>query len=154
MKHFGIIDIPTFSEMIRDGIPVKDGAIELLSYLNANGYKVGMATSTPYAEAIKHVEQSDLLKYFHPGAIITGDMPLKGKPAPDIYLMSAERMGVDPVSCIGVEDSPNGIRSIYAAGMRPVMIPDQVKPSADVEKMLWKKCDCLRDLLQIMESIE
>ena len=143
-----------FNEMLRNGVPVKEGAIELLTYLNTHGYKVGMATSTPGPEAMKHMEQSDLVKYFHPDAIITGDMPRHGKPAPDIYLMAAERMGVDPADCIGVEDSPNGVRAIHAAGMRPIMIPDQVEPNAEIEAIMWKRLDCLLDMIPLLESVE
>ena len=81
-------------------------------------------------------------------------MPKHGKPAPDIYLMAAERMGVDPADCMGVEDSPNGVRSIHAAGMRPVMIPDQVQPTSEVEALLWKRCESLADLLALLKAIE
>lgn len=143
-----------FHEMLKSGVPVKEGAVELLTYLNDHGYKVGLATSTPYDEAMRHMEQSDLVKYFYPNAIITGDMPKNGKPAPDIYLMAAERMGVDPALCVGVEDSPNGVRSIHAAGMRPVMIPDQVQPTPELEALLWKRCESLLELIPLLKAME
>lgn len=139
--YFGILE---------QGIPVKEGAYELLTYLRAHGYKVGMATSTPWDTVKEHLERTDMMGYFD--TIVTGDMIERGKPAPDIYLLAAERLGVDPADCIGVEDSPNGVRSVYAAGMRAVMIPDMVEPSAEVEEMLWRKLGEIKDLIPLLEA--
>jgi HAD superfamily hydrolase (TIGR01509 family) len=141
--YFGILE---------QGIPVKEGAYELLTYLRAHGYKVGMATSTPWDTVKEHLERTDMTQYFD--AIVTGDMIEHGKPAPDIYLLAAQRLGVDPAECVGVEDSPNGVRSIHAAGMRAVMIPDLVEPSPEVEALVWRKLDCLMDMIPLLEGEE
>ena len=141
--YFGILE---------KGIPVKDGAHEVLSYLKAHGYKVGMATSTPWDTVMEHMERTDMIKYFD--TIVTGDMIEHGKPAPDIYLLAAERLGVDPSVCVGVEDSPNGVRSIHGAGMRGVMIPDMVEPTPEVEALLWKKLGELSELIPLLEAVE
>jgi beta-phosphoglucomutase-like phosphatase (HAD superfamily) len=93
-----------------------------------------------------------MMGYFD--TIVTGDMIEHGKPAPDIYLLAAERLGVDPAECVGVEDSPNGVRSIHAAGMRAVMIPDLVEPSPEVEALVWRKLDCLMDMIPLLEGEE
>ena len=105
-------------------MPVKEGAYEVLTYLREHGYKVALATSTPWETVEDHLARTDMAGYFD--VIVTGDMIENGKPAPDIYLLAAERLGVDPADCVGVEDSPNGVRSVHAAGMRAVMIPDMV----------------------------
>ncbi len=139
-----------FNRIIEDGIPVKAGARELLADLRANGYRIGMATSTGYADAMEHLRRTDMVRYFDEGAIITGDMIENGKPAPDIFLLAAERLGVDPSECLGVEDSNNGVRAIHAAGMRPVMIPDIVAPAADVLPLAWH---VLRDLSELAEVL-
>ena len=76
-----------------------------------------------------------------------------GKPAPDIYLMAAEQLGVDPTECIGVEDSMNGVKAICAAGMRAVMIPDMIKPTNEIEKILWRKCNELGNIVEILEEM-
>lgn len=139
--YFGILE---------QGIPVKEGAHELLTYLKAQGYKVGMATSTPWDTVKEHLERTDMTRYFD--TIVTGDMIENGKPAPDIYLLAAERLGVDPADCIGVEDSPNGVRSIHAAGMKAVMIPDMVEPTPEVEALVWRKLNELSELVPLLES--
>lgn len=141
--YFGILE---------QGIPVKEGAYELLTYLRAHGYKVGMATSTPWDTVMEHLERTDMMGYFD--TIVTGDMIQNGKPAPDIYLLAAERLGVDPAECVGVEDSPNGVRSIHAAGMRAVMIPDLVEPSPEVEALVWKKLTEISQLIPLLEGME
>ncbi len=140
-----------FNRIIADGIPVKEGARELLESLRANGYRIGLATSTGYADAMEHLRRTDMVKYFDEGAIITGDMVENGKPAPDIYLLAAARLGVDPADCVGVEDSNNGVRAIVAAGMRAIMIPDTVPPAVDVEEMAWRM---LGTLSEIAEAIQ
>lgn len=143
-----------FNRIIASGIPVKDGAHELLAYLRKNGYHIGMATSTGYEEAMDHLRRTDMVKYFDEGAIITGDMVKNGKPAPDIFLLAASRMGIEPADCIGVEDSNNGVRAIHAAGMRPVMIPDITPPAADVEGFIWKRPKNLLALIPLLEDLQ
>ena len=139
--YFGILE---------QGVPVKEGAYEVLSYLKAQGYKVGMATSTPWDTVEDHLARTDMAKYFD--TIVTGDMIEHGKPAPDIYLLAAQRLGVDPAECIGVEDSMSGVRSIHAAGMRPVMIPDMIQPTPEVEALVWKKLGEIRELIPLLEE--
>ena len=141
-----------FCEIVKDGIPVKEGAHELLTYLKDHGYLIGMATSTGHKSAMEHLERTGMLEYFSPNAIITGDMVENGKPAPDIYLLAAERLGVIPSECIGVEDSLNGVRAIHAAGMRAVMIPDIVEPTPEVEALAWKRCEGLPDIIPLLEA--
>ncbi len=142
-----------FHRIIADGIPVKEGACELLDACRARGLRIGMATSTGYDDAMEHLRRTDMVRYFDEGAIITGDMVAHGKPAPDIYLLAAARLGVAPSACIGVEDSNNGVRSIVAAGMRAVMIPDTVPPAADVRKSAWRMLDDLSELVGILDRV-
>ena len=139
--YFGILE---------KGVPVKEGAHEVLSYLKAHDYKVGMATSTPWDTVKDHLERTDMMGYFD--TIVTGDMIEHGKPAPDIYLLAAERLGVNPAECIGVEDSMSGVRSIHAAGMRAVMIPDMIRPTPEVEALVWKKLTEISELIPLLEG--
>ena len=141
-----------FDRILEDGVPVKPGAYELLDYLTAHGYRIGIATSTERVDTMSHLARTDMLKYFDENAIITGDMVKNGKPAPDIYLMAAARLGVDPAACIGVEDSNNGVRAIHAAGMRPIMIPDVVEPAEDAKALAWHRASCLLELIPILEN--
>ena len=139
-----------YDEMIEtEGLPIKDGAYELLDYLCANGYKIGLATSTNAPRVERHLVQSDMKKYFD--AVVTGDTVQRGKPAPDIFLIAAERLDVKPADCMGVEDSFNGVRAVKAAGMYTVMAPDMIQPTKDILDLTDA---CVEDLGQIIPILE
>lgn len=135
---------------LEEGIPLKEGVREILEYLTENGYIVGMASSTSRGEVMDHLERTGLTGYFR--AVITGDMVEHSKPNPDIYLKACEELGVTPMNAIAIEDSPNGIRSAYRAGMKPVMIPDLIEPTPEIEAMLYGKFYSLLDVLDYMKS--
>ena len=139
-----------YDEMIaNEGLPVKAGAYELLDYLKDNGYKIALATSTNASRVERHLVQSDMKKYFD--AVVTGDTVPNGKPAPDIFLIAADRLGVDPAACMGVEDSYNGVRAVKAAGMFTVMVPDMIAPTEEILAL----CDaCPKSLLEIVTLIQ
>ena len=73
-----------------NGIKSKDGAEFLLSYLKENGYKVALATATPFDRAKRYLEKLGLLRYFD--EVVCSTMVQNGKPEPDIYLLAAERL--------------------------------------------------------------
>ena len=77
----------------------------------------------------------DVLRFFD--IFICGDMGLKSKPAPDIFLACADKMGLAPADCFVLEDSINGIKAAHAAGMKPVMIPDMIAPTEEIMPMLY-----------------
>lgn len=91
------------------------GAVELVGALNRANVRIGIASSSilPWVEAC--LERLGLLGSFE--SITTGTDVEQGKPAPDIYLLAAERLGVDPTRCLAFEDAPAGILSAKAAGM-------------------------------------
>lgn len=139
-----------FDEIVRDGVPVKEGAVELLTYLQEKGYGIGLATSTPYAITMEHLRRTRMVDFFSPHAIVTGDMVRRGKPHPESFLTAAARLGVEPADCIGVEDSNNGIRAVSAAGMRAVFIPDLTPPAEDTQSLIWRTCGQLTDLIPLL----
>jgi len=139
-----------YFRLLTQGIPVKEGAYKVLDYLKAHGYRIGMATSTPWDTVKEHLERTDMLSYFD--TVVTGDMIRNGKPAPDIYLLAAERLSVDPADCIGVEDSLNGVRAVAAAGMRAVMIPDLIPPTPEVEAVVWRMLTEITELIPLLEG--
>ena len=75
------------------------------------------------------LETSGLDRYFE--ATVSSEEAPRGKPAPDVYLEAAHRLGVDPTRCAAVEDSENGIRSAKSAGMRVIAIPNPQYPPSD-----------------------
>ena len=105
-----------------DGLPLKPHADETLRWMHQQGLKLALCTSN----ARKVVEEYLALAGWEDAfdQVVTGDMVQNGKPAPDIYLLGAQRLGLEPSACLGVEDSVNGVKAVRAAGLRCVMIPD------------------------------
>jgi beta-phosphoglucomutase-like phosphatase (HAD superfamily) len=103
---------------------------ELFAWLDAAGIARALATSTRRTRALAKLEQAALAARLH--AIVGGDEVERGKPAPDIFLAAAQRLGVAPAACVVLEDSDAGVLGALAAGMTPIMIPDQVAPGSAV----------------------
>ena len=104
----------------RDHLPLMPGAVEAVQRLAAR-WPLGLASSAPAVLIETVLEAAGLRSYFQV-AMSTEQVPL-GKPAPDIYLAVAGRLGVPPSRCAAVEDSSNGLRSAAAAGLRVIAIP-------------------------------
>ncbi len=114
-------------------MPVKPGARELLTLLKEHGIPLGLASSTRRASVEKELGESGLLDFFD--SITGGDAVKVSKPDPEIYLLAAGALGADPSRTWAIEDSYNGIRSAYAAGLRPVMIPDIIPPDEEMRRL-------------------
>lgn len=131
------------------GLPVKKGVRELLDFLQRRGYDIGLASSTSRPSVEEHLEWAGIREYFQ--SLTTGDMVEHSKPCPDIYLMACKSVGVDPARAIAIEDSPNGIRAAYSAGMIPVMVPDLIAPDQEMRKKSVLIC---RDLVEVMRFLD
>ena len=112
-------------ERYRERLPLIDGAVEAVERLAAR-WPLGVASSSnrPLIDAV--LELSGLGRHFR--ATVSSEEVPRGKPAPDVYLEAARRLGADAVRCAAIEDSHNGIRSAKAAGMRVVAIPNPTFP--------------------------
>lgn len=117
----------------RDGIEVKPGAKELLSWLKSEGIRCMIATATDLERTKRYLDKTGLTPYFD--ELISAVMVKEGKPSPDIYLLACEKAGRAPSDCIAVEDSPNGVRSAAAAGCRVFMIPDLSEPDEETRSL-------------------
>lgn len=131
-----------------EGLPVKTGAYMLLEYLKANRYKVALATSTSKTSVYSHLETSKMESYF--SAIITGDMIENGKPAPDIYLEACRQLNIKPENGVAIEDSPNGLKSARAAGMKTVMVVDLIPYTEELAPYVDMKLNSLSDMLELL----
>lgn len=81
----------------------------------------------------------------------SGDLLKNSKPAPGIYLMTCERMGVLPQNTYAIEDSYNGIRSAHSAGLHPVMVPDMMPATEEMRDLSEA---IFGDLFQVREYFE
>lgn len=136
-------------EIEEKGLPVKPGLQELLQYLKEDNWTVGLASSSNRASVLDHLERAGIRNAF--SAVIGGDQILHSKPEPDIYLMACGELHTDPRETYAIEDSYNGIRSAYRAGMRPIMTPDLLPPTEEMEALCCAICG---DLLQVKEYLQ
>ena len=120
------------------GIAHKPGLEQLLVSLKTRG----VATSTRREWALRSL--GPLVARFE--VLTTGDEVARGKPAPDIFLLCAERLNAAPHECLVLEDSEAGIRAAHAAGMRAIMVPDLVGPTDEIRALAWRVCASLDDV--------
>ncbi|MDD7740922.1 MAG: HAD family phosphatase [Fusicatenibacter sp.] len=133
-----------------EGIPQKPGVKELLIWLKERKIPVGLASSTRRAAVEKELKDAGLFSYFD--VIVGGDMVNQSKPHPEIYLRACRELRIDPKEVFAVEDSYNGIRSAFAAGMHPIMVPDLLPPDKEMEQKAERIFDSLLEVKTFFES--
>jgi HAD hydrolase, family IA, variant 3 len=116
-------------------LTVMAGVHEILAYFREQGVRMATASSSTVAQIEQNLRKSGLRDYFD--VVVGGDLVTHGKPAPDIFLLAAERIGILPADCYVFEDGYNGLRGAAAAGCAPVMIPDTM-PLTDEMRTLCK----------------
>lgn len=131
-----------------DGLPLRPGILELLELLNERGVPRAVATSTRQPRASRKLAASGLLDYFD--AVVTSSDVQHPKPAPDIYLLAAQRLGIDPARCLALEDSPTGTRAALAAGVTVIQVPDLVHPDAAVRALGHRIVESLHDVRALL----
>lgn len=149
-KYHIEIDSVVKDNIIKSGMPLKNGAVEILEYLNSIDFTVGLASSTKYDKIIAHLEGAGLKKYF--SVIMGGDMISHSKPDPEIYVRVCEKLGVNPKNAVAIEDSQNGIRSAFGAGMMPLMVPDLIEPTDEILAMTYGKFDSLFEVMGFLKD--
>ena len=130
------------------GVPVLPHAGELLCWLKARGYAMGLCSGSDRELIELYLRLADFAQYFP--VIVAGDDPgLNSKPAPDMYLKGAQLLGAQPGRCLVLEDSPNGLRAGRAAGMRTAMVPDMIPYTSE----LAPYCDAVLDDLSAVPGL-
>lgn len=132
-------------------IRYKKGAGELLSYLWDKGIRTAVASGSSHGSIEHHLRELGIYERFD--AIVGGHDVEHGKPAPDIFLLAAEKIGARPEDCIVFEDSANGVRAGHAAGMRVIGIPDIVEFTDGVRELLWHECTDMTEALEIIRDL-
>jgi pseudouridine-5'-monophosphatase len=111
-----------FNQILAQGVPIMPGLMELHDEIARRDLPWAVATSSPRHHAELILTQLGLLERC--GTIAGGNEVTHGKPAPDVYLLAAERLGIAPQQCLALEDSAPGCQSAAAAGMTVVAVPN------------------------------
>ncbi len=141
-----------YEDMAENGIPEKPGIRELLAVLKSKGIKTAVATSNNQSIVESYMKMAGLAGAFD--TVVCGDTVQKSKPAPDIYLLAAKRLFADPVRCIGVEDSINGVKSVRAAQMTCVMVPDLIPFTQELHPFVDHCVPTLHDIIPLLDEKE
>ena len=115
-----------------EGVQPLPGVEELLRKLNDNGFKVAIVSSSSHRWVDAWVEKLDLMKYLE-HVVCKGDAP-RIKPAPDLYEEGARRFSLQPVQCLVIEDSLNGVKAGNEAGCLTVAVPSRLTSCLDFSR--------------------
>jgi HAD superfamily hydrolase (TIGR01509 family) len=107
-------------------LPVVPGAVDAVRRLAAEGLRLALASSSNRELIDAVLLRLRLSALFE--ATVSSEEVARGKPAPDVYLEAARRLGLDPTRCVAIEDSASGIRAAHAAGMRVIAYPNRHYP--------------------------
>lgn len=130
---------------IEKGIPLKQGALELLMYLKKRNMKIALATSSAKERALPLIHNHHIDIYFDD--FVFGTDVKRGKPNPDIFIKACVKLGLDTKECLVLEDSEAGIEAAYQAGIDVVCIPDIKEPDQNFKDKTVKLLDSLSDVI-------
>ncbi len=125
----------------RAGFPLQPGAVGLLELLRP-AMPLALASNTPRALIDLALSRTPFEAFFQ--VVVTADDVTHHKPAPDLYLLACERLGVRPADSIAFEDSHAGVESAHAAGLTVVAVPQRQSPALDLADVVVRS---LADLL-------
>lgn len=134
-----------------EGVPVKTGLKSLLEYLKINNYKTIVATSSNRDRVDTILAQAQITDYFDDS--ICGDEVTKGKPNPEVFLKSCQKLGVSVDEAIVLEDSEAGIQASYDAGIKVICIPDMKYPEKQYEEKTFKIFKDLNDVTNYLKNL-
>ena len=131
-------------------VPLMPGARELPAWLHEHGVYTAVASSTEKDLVLKNLRLAGIEDLFD--VVVSGMEVAHGKPAPDIFLYAAERLGLAPQDCFVFEDSVHGCRAGIAAGCATVMVVDLFQPTEDIREGCAGIYDSLTDVLHDIRS--
>lgn len=134
-----------------EGVPIKTGLKSLLEYLKEKNYKTIVATSSNRDRVDTILAQAEITEYFDDS--ICGDEVTKGKPNPEVFLKSCQKLGVSTDEAIVLEDSEAGIQASYDAGIKVICIPDMKYPEKQYEEKTFKILKDLNEVTDYLKSL-
>lgn len=136
--------------MIQNGVPTKPGVNEILDYLDEQHVPMAIASSSPMNLIESDLAHAGLTGRFK--KLVSGNKLPHPKPAPDVFLLAADQLGVAPTRALVVEDSSNGIEAAHAGGFPSVLVPDMIAPSPEVQRLPLAVCHDLIEVRDLLAS--
>ena len=139
-----------YAHVKEHGITVKPGLLPMLDWLEEGNVPRAVVTSTFAEDAEASLRGAGIASRFE--VVVSGDQVTHSKPAPDIYLLAAQRLGVEPAECVALEDSDAGVLAAAAAQMRVIMVPDMRQPSVEARAAAHCVMPSLEASLPLLKS--
>lgn len=133
-------------------VPKKPGLDALLAWLKARHVPMAVASSSREAMIRHNLDVWGLTQDFT--AIVSGQHVAHSKPDPEIFLLTAQKLGVEPSRCLVLEDSYNGVRAGAAGGFVTVMVPDLVPADDEMKRLYTMECASLEEVLEKLKAGE
>jgi len=137
-------------ERFAAGLPLKRGAAELLDALRENELAAAIVTSSSRSTSNARLTRAGIRDRFE--MILSREDVTRSKPAPDLYLLAASRLGVSPQCCLAVEDSGHGVAAAHAAGAITIMVPDMLPPTEEARAQCAAVVDDLHAVLELLHQ--
>lgn len=136
-------------EILEKPIPIKTGALKLLEYLEEEHVKMAVVTSTRTEVAQRALSNAKMDCFFV--FVLGGDQVVKSKPNPEIYLTACHILNEEPIKCLALEDSDNGVLAAFYAGLEVIQVPDLIPPSTEVETLGHKIVGSLEEVENLLK---
>lgn len=133
---------------IRQGVPLKKGVHEILSFLKENDIRIGLATSNLKEKAELILHSHGIYDLFE--TLVFVDEVGKGKPAPDVFIEAARRLNLPVEQCLVLEDSCSGVQAAVNGHIPVIMVPDLKQPDDDIRSICT---DIRKDLIEVRDYI-
>ena len=138
-------------ELVRESMTPMPGFDALIGRLTAGDYRRGLASTSSRDWVDFIVDSLAVRSHFH--ALVAGDEVSARKPAPDVYLRAAERLGAAPEECVALEDSAPGVASARAAGMACIAVPNRVTVHHDLSAAHHRVAHLGEVTLELLQSL-
>lgn len=140
------------ARMMAVSVPEKKGLHEILEYLKGLGLRLAVASSSEPELIRANLSKTGLEGCFD--VLLSTSQVTRGKPAPDVFLEAARKLGLEPEECYVFEDGINGVKAGIAAGCHTYMIPDMIEPTAEILEQCEGVYPSLLDLLELLKTKE
>lgn len=133
-------------------VPKKPGLDELLAWLDEQHIPMAVASSSRMHIIQRNLDNWGLTHYFK--TLASGQQVTHSKPDPEIFLLAAQQLGVEPARCLVLEDSYNGVRAGAAGGFVTVMVPDLLPADDEMRSLYTAECKSLTEVLERLKANE
>lgn len=133
----------------RESFKLAPGAIEFLDFLKENNIPRTIATMSEWDNVEFYIKEFNLSQWFDLDKIVYSNGKIPGKPAPDIFLIAAEKLGLNPKDCVVVEDAIAGIKSAQSAGIGKIIAIASLEP-----EVFYKKIECVDTIIKNFNELD